>query len=178
LNRMRQCMARLAAGELTAEVPGLGRRDEVGAMAEALGVFRDGMVQAERLEAEGAIERERAATEKHAALVAMAERIEARTKESMQEVGRRTALMTENARSMGGSADRTGTSAQSAATAAAQALATAQSVADAAEALTASIREIGGQVSQSTAVVARAVTAGRATRQTMQALNEQVGRIG
>ena len=51
-------------------------------------------------------------------------------------------------------------------------------MASAAEQLTASIREIGGQVSQSSAVVGRAVEAGRSTRETIGALNEQVGRIG
>ena len=178
LSLMRQCMARLAAGELTAEVPGLGRRDEVGEMAEALGVFRDGLVQASRLETEGETGHESAATEKHAALVVLAQKIEAQTKESMGEVGRRTALMATNAQNMSNSASLTGTSAQSAATAAARALATAQTVASAAEELTASIREIGGQVDQSTQVVARAVEAGRATRRTMETLNQQVGRIG
>ncbi len=51
-------------------------------------------------------------------------------------------------------------------------------MASAAEQLSASIREIGGQVEQSTAVVARAVEAGRRRAQTIEALNEQVGRIG
>jgi methyl-accepting chemotaxis protein len=52
-------------------------------------------------------------------------------------------------------------------------------VPSAAEELAASIREIGGQVSQSTAVVGRAVTAGRRdTRETIEALNTQVERIG
>ena len=59
---------------------------------------------------------------------------------------------------------RPANSAQGAATAAAQALANAQTVASAAEQLTASIREIGAQVSQSTAVVGRAVAAGSETR--------------
>ena len=57
-------------------------------------------------------------------------------------------------------------------------MANAQTVASAAEQLAASIREIGGQVSQSTVVVGRAVTAGSETRATMEALNDQVGRIG
>ena len=70
------------------------------------------------------------------------------------------------------------TSAKSAAAAAAQALANAQTVAGAAEQLAASIKEIGGQVGQSTASVSRAVEAGRATRSTIEALNEKVGRIG
>ncbi len=55
---------------------------------------------------------------------------------------------------------------------------TPEPVASAAEELSASIREIAGQVSQSSAVVSRAVEAGRSTRETISALNEQVARIG
>jgi methyl-accepting chemotaxis protein len=51
-------------------------------------------------------------------------------------------------------------------------------VAEAAEQLTASIREIGGQVNQSSAIVGRAVTAGNETRATIEALNQEVERIG
>jgi methyl-accepting chemotaxis protein len=86
--------------------------------------------------------------------------------------------MTATAEEMSASAARTGNSAQSAATASAQALANAQTVASAAEELSASIREIGGQVAQSTQIVGRAVAAGAETRATIEALNEQVGRIG
>jgi methyl-accepting chemotaxis protein len=79
---------------------------------------------------------------------------------------------------MNASAGRTGAAAESAAAAAAQALANAQTVASAAEQLTASIREIASQVYQSNEVVGRAVAVGTETRATMEALNEQVGRIG
>jgi hypothetical protein len=51
-------------------------------------------------------------------------------------------------------------------------------VASAAEQLAASVKEIGGQTNQSTAVVDRAITAGRATRASIEALNEQVAHIG
>ena len=57
-------------------------------------------------------------------------------------------------------------------------MANAQTVASAAEQLSASIAEIGAQVAQSTEIVGRAVTAGAETRATIEALNEQVGRIG
>ena len=57
-------------------------------------------------------------------------------------------------------------------------MANAQTVASAAEQLSASIHEIGGQVAQSTEMVGRAVTAGTETRTTIEALNEQVARIG
>jgi methyl-accepting chemotaxis protein len=79
---------------------------------------------------------------------------------------------------MSASAARTGQSAQGAAAASAQALANAETVASAAQQLSASIREIGAQVAQSSEVVSRAVAAGNETRTTMEALNQRVGRIG
>jgi methyl-accepting chemotaxis protein len=57
-------------------------------------------------------------------------------------------------------------------------MANAQTVAGAAEQLAASIREIGGQMTRSSAVVSRAVTAGTEARSTMEALNKEVDRIG
>ena len=36
-----EAMKRLAAGDLESEVPGMGRHDEIGAMAAATAVFRD-----------------------------------------------------------------------------------------------------------------------------------------
>jgi chromosome segregation ATPase len=59
-----------------------------------------------------------------------------------------------------------------------QTLANAQTVASAAEQLTASIHEISRQVSQSSTVVGCAVTAGSQTRTVIEALNQQVERIG
>jgi methyl-accepting chemotaxis protein len=178
LGHLKSAMEHLARGELTTEVPGTERRDEVGGIAGAVLVFKEQMIRAEQLAAEREQERERAEEAKRSALLGMAETIETETKQALVEIGRRTDVMGEAANDMSASAARTRASAGSAAGAAAQALATAQTVASAAEQLTASIREIGGQVSQSSAVVGRAVEAGRATRETIGALNEQVARIG
>ena len=175
---MTAAMGRLSEGDLAVAVPGQGRRDEIGSMASAVLVFRDHMIAENRLAAEQAEERQRAEAAKHAALVDMADRIEAATASALQEVGTRTAAMTATAGEMSASADRTGNSAQSAASASAQALANAQTVASAAEQLSSSIREIGAQVAQSTEVVGRAVAAGSETRTTIEALNEEVARIG
>jgi methyl-accepting chemotaxis protein len=108
----------------------------------------------------------------------MAEKIESATDEALETVGARTAQMVATAEAMSASAGRTGTSAEGAATAATHALANAQTVASAAEQLAASIREIGGQVHQSSAMIGQAVQAGNETRRTIETLNEQVGRIG
>jgi methyl-accepting chemotaxis protein len=178
IDLLAEITTRLAAGELSTEVPAVNSRDEVGALTAALLVFKDSMVKAEGLTADRDAMQQKADAEKHMALVNMAEKIEAETGAGLAAVGARTAAMSETAQEMSASAGRTGTSAQAAATAAANALANAQTVASAAEQLAASIREIGAQVSQSTTVVGSAVAAGSETRTMMEALNEQVGRIG
>ncbi len=171
-------MARLSNGDLDATIPGTERRDEVGSMANAVAFFKDRLQEAEHLRADQETDRARNQAVKLAAMVAMAETIESEARGAMTDVGEQTAAMAAAANNMMGSAERTGTSAGSAAAAAGQALANAQTVASAAEELTASIREIGGQVGQSTEVVGRAVGAGRTARETIEALNEQVGSIG
>jgi uncharacterized phage infection (PIP) family protein YhgE len=108
----------------------------------------------------------------------MAETIEAETGAALESVGSRTAGIAVTANDMSAAATRTGESAKAAAAAAGQALSNAQTVASAAEQLSASIREIGGQMGQSTAVVSRAVAAGSEARAKMEALHAQVSRIG
>jgi methyl-accepting chemotaxis protein len=171
-------MRKLAGGTLDLAIPHGTRRDELGEMARAVGVFRDHMTAEVQLMHQGEIERRQATEDKQASLVRMAETIESETQTAIEQIGQRTANMTTTADEMHASASRTGVSAQSAATAAAQALDNAQTVASAAEQLAASIREIGAQVGQSSASVGKAVEAGRETRATIEALNEKVGRIG
>ncbi len=171
-------MRELAGGRLDVVVPHAERHDELGEMARAVGVFREHMSSEAELARQQDAERRLAAADKQASLVKMAETIEADTQKAMELIGQRTTKMATTADEMHASAGRTGESAKSAAAAAAQALTNVQTVASAAEQLTASIQEIGGQVSQSAASVSRAVEAGRATRSTIETLNEKVGRIG
>ncbi|HEY1932498.1 MAG TPA: methyl-accepting chemotaxis protein [Acetobacteraceae bacterium] len=178
LGALNSVMTRLTHGELHVAIPGTERRDEVGSMANAVAVFKNGLQEAERLRADQEAERVRAQAGRVAALVSMAETIEAEVHDAITDVGRQTTAMATAANSMKASANRTGTSADGAAAAAGQALANAQTVASAAEELAASIREIGGQVDQSARIVGQAVTAGRTARKTIEALNEEVGNIG
>ncbi len=178
IGAMTAAMHRLAGGDTAVKIAGAGRGDEIGAMAKAVEVFKQNAIERARLEIEQKQQEERAEQGKHAALVGMAEKIEMETSAALEGIGFRIGTMAAAAEEMSASAGRTGGSAESAATAAAQALANVQTVASAAEQLAASIREIGGQVDQSNEVVGRAVTAGSETRAKMEALNEQVGRIG
>jgi methyl-accepting chemotaxis protein len=179
LSGLRTRMAGLSAGDLDSAVPGANRHDEVGEMARAVLTFKEHMIRENALTAEHEAVRQQAQTEqRRAALVGMANTVEAETGSALEGIGVRTMAMAKTADAMSASATRTGASAQDAASAAAQALANAQTVASAAEQLAASIREISGQVSQSTAVVSRAVEAGSEARTTIEALNQEVERIG
>jgi len=171
-------MRRLSAHETAVEIPGQGRGDEIGEMAGALVVFRDGIVDAARVAVEREAERDRGTEEKRAALVAMAETIEAETQAVLRNVGERTAALGTIADAMTSSAERTGGAAADAAHAAEDALGRVQAVAGAAEQMNASIREINGQVGRATEAVSNAVRAGSETRGTMETLNDKVGRIG
>jgi methyl-accepting chemotaxis protein len=175
---LQEAMERLATGDLTTEVTGAARRDEVGGMARALLVFRAHMVKESQLAARQSETRQRSEAEKLRALTGMADSIEAASGGALERIRELTAAMSATAEEMSASAARTGGSAETAALSASRALAIAQSVAGAAELLAASIREVGGQVDQSTAVVGRAVIAGGTTRETIEALNQEVARIG
>nr|WP_294528960.1 methyl-accepting chemotaxis protein [uncultured Rhodopila sp.] len=171
-------MRGLAGGDLASAVPDTSRTDELGEMARAVLVFKDHMEQERRLAAEQETGRREAEAAKRAALIAMADKVEAETGDALRHIGTRTAAMSATADTMGGSAARTGDSARNAAAAAGQALETARSVACAAEKLTASIREISLRVGESNAVVGRAVAAGSETREKIEALTRQVDSIG
>jgi methyl-accepting chemotaxis protein len=178
LGALRAAMAKLATGDSTVEIAGAGRRDEVGDMAAAVLIFRQGMLKMEQLSAEQEAQRHQTLAEKQAALSKMADTIESETRSAMELIAQRSGAMAVAAKGMAASATRTGESADNAARSSSQALATAQAVAGAAEELSSSIREISSQVSQSTSVVGRAVQAGNETRKAIEALNHQVTQIG
>ena len=173
-----ETMATLSSGALDIVIPAVERADEVGRMARAVEVFKQHAIERLRLEDEQKRQQILAAQAKTAALFEMAAKIETESATVLESVGGRTGTIAGTAEQMSASAARTGTSAEAAAQAAAQALANVQTVATAAEQLSASIREICGQVAQSNAVVGDAVTASGTTRTTMETLNAQVAKIG
>jgi methyl-accepting chemotaxis protein len=176
ITALTQAMRQLAAGDLSADVPGLGRDDEVGSMAAAVVVFKDSMLATAGRELD--LQRQRAHAQTHAAFIAMADAIEVEAGKALEQVHARTAAMADTATEMSGSAARTGRAAESATQAAAHAIATSETVAAAADLLAAAISEIGTQVGESATAASHAVTAGHQTRATIEALNGQVARIG
>ncbi len=171
-------MERLAGGDWTAEVPGRGRRDEIGAMARAVEVFKANGLENERMRADQERQREAAEEAKRAALAGMADTVERATRNAVEQVSERTRRMEGDANAMARSAASVGENSQSVAAAAEQALRNAQTVASASEELSAAIREIGSQVEQASHATRRGVESGEETQETIRSLAQAVAKIG
>ncbi|WP_338661193.1 methyl-accepting chemotaxis protein [Pararoseomonas sp. SCSIO 73927] len=174
---MTAAMRRLADHDLGVDIPGAGRRDEIGEMASAVTVFRDNMREADRLAAEA--EAARALREARAAgLEALVRGFEGRAGEMVRTLSAASTELEATARGMTGTAEGTSERADRVVAAAGEASGGVQTVAAAAEQLTASIGEISRQVAQATAAAGRAVEDARRTDGTVQALAEGAARIG
>ncbi|MFD0937857.1 MCP four helix bundle domain-containing protein, partial [Methylobacterium trifolii] len=133
--RITQAMQTIAKGDLTAAIPYATTRNEIGTMAASLAVFRDGLLETERLRAGQRDVEAAAATRRTAMMQEMADGFEAAVSGI---VGMVTASATElqaTARSMSGTATRTAQQSVSVAAAAEEAASNVNTVAAAAEEL-------------------------------------------
>ncbi|MCW2240534.1 methyl-accepting chemotaxis protein [Azospirillum canadense] len=171
------CMTRLASGDRTGAIPGVGRGDEIGAMAEAVAVFQRNALEAERLAAARRAE-EAAKARRVERLDELMRGFEGAITGVVQSLAGSATQMQQAAGTLTRTAD-TGTQLSgTVAYASEQASANVQTVAAAADELAASIGEIGRQVTQSSQVAERAVAgAGRAST-VVSGLAEGAQRIG
>ena len=167
----------LADGATDVAIPGLGRRDEIGHMAEAAGVFRDSMIQARTLSIEQRAEQERR-QERAQWMQAVTRSFDTEASQLLAQVDTAAAGMREACRAMADTAAQASRQAGSAAGAAQQAAANVQTVAAATEELSASIGEIGGQVTKSAAIAGQAVTEAERTDRQIRGLAGAAERIG
>nr|WP_295832545.1 methyl-accepting chemotaxis protein [uncultured Azospirillum sp.] len=178
MERLRRAMVALAGGTLEVEVGLTERRDEIGHMADTVRVFQEGAQENARLRAAQEETRRRAEEERRQALESMAEKVERETRVAVDHVAERTSRMSNNAGAMAESAVQVSDNAQNVAAAAQQALSNAETVAAATEELSASIGDIGLQVSAATRVTGRAVERAGLARSTIERLSASVERIG
>ena len=170
-------MSRLAGGDVSGEILGSDRDDEIGAMAAAVQVFKDSMIKADRLAAEKEAENE-VKMRRARVLDDLARAFEAKVSELVGGLSSASSVMEETAQSMSSTAAATNKQAGVVAAASEQTSANVQTVASATEELTSSISEIGRQVAQSTEIAARAVESARRSGDTARSLAEGAQKIG
>lgn len=173
---MTRAMTQLAGGDTATAVPGVGRRDEIGAMANAVEVFKDSMIRADRLAAEQRVaqqEREARQRQVEAAIVSF----DGMVATLLKGLGTSSTDLQATAQTMSTTANITTRRVAAAAAASGQASQNVGSVAGAAEELTASIHEIRRQVVESTQIAGQAAQDTTHTNAEMQTLASTAQKI-
>ncbi|WP_052711900.1 methyl-accepting chemotaxis protein [Elstera litoralis] len=178
LNHITGAMTRVAAGDLTGSVPGVGRRDELGNLASALQQFKAQAEQNRQLQAEQQQAEVRAAQEKRTAMLGLAEQFERSVGALMQETVDAAFGLGQGASVLQTSAASAIRQAAAAFSAADQTAANVQTVASATEELTSSIGEITRQTSLSVTMAAEGVQAAEATTSAIAVLRQTTEQIG
>jgi methyl-accepting chemotaxis protein len=170
-------MSQLAGGDVSGEISGVERDDEIGAMASAVRVFKDNMIKADRLAAEKEAEND-IKVRRAQVLDDLARTFETKVGELVGGLSSASSTMENTAQSMSSTASATNRQAAVVAAASEQTSTNVQTVATATEELTSSIAEIGRQVAQSTEIASRAVENARRTGDTARSLADGAQKIG
>ncbi len=171
-------MRAVAGGQLDTAVPGLGRRDEVGLLAETLNTFKANAQENRRLQANMAEQEKRAAEERRRSLHALADQFEASVKGVVTQVAAAATEMQSNAQSLSAIAQQSQSQATAVAASTEETAVNVQTVASSAEEMTSSISEITRQVNQSADIARRAAGTAQATNASIQTLADQAKAIG
>jgi methyl-accepting chemotaxis protein len=177
---MRMCVAMrsLAGGDKTVEIPGMGRKDEIGQMAETVAVFKSNMIEADRLRADSELHKTEVEAARKAGMMRLADTFEAGIRGVVDSVASQATEMQSSAQAMTNTAEQATHRATAVAASVEEASANVQTVASAAEELSASVLEIGRQVEQSSKVAGQAVIEADKTNATVEGLAKTAQRIG
>ncbi|KAF0110729.1 MAG: putative Methyl-accepting chemotaxis protein [Rhodospirillaceae bacterium] len=178
MTAMVETMGRLAGGNTAIDVPGRSRGDEIGAMATAVTVFRDSMIEADRLRAEQASAQEQAQRKRRQEIESFADTLEEKVSGSIMAVFQGAGDITATAGRMGAKIDQSSGRSLEAAEASERASHDINTVATATEELSTSIKEIRRQVAQSAEISSHAVTAAEQTNGKVRGLSESAQKIG
>ena len=171
-------MQALADGKLDGEIPGIGRGDEVGAMAATVQIFKDNAVRIRGLEQAEAANQARAATERRSAMENIASDFERSVTGIVRSVSTAAAGMQTTAQSMTSTASDASARAATVGAASESASNNVGTVAAAAEELSSSVAEISRQVARSSEIASKAVGDAERTNTTVQALSTGAEKIG
>jgi methyl-accepting chemotaxis protein len=175
---MTRAMTALASGDHSVDIPGTDRGDEIGSMAQAVQVFRKGMIEADRLRGEQEEAAKRAEVEKRAAMRKLADDFEKAVGDIVRSVSTAATELEAAAGTLTKTADVTRELSGSVAAASEQASANVQSVASATEEMSATVQEISRQVRESSVIANQAVAQAGNTNARVSELLQAASRIG
>nr|WP_274611539.1 HAMP domain-containing methyl-accepting chemotaxis protein [Rhodoplanes elegans] len=172
-------MRRLGAGDFTVVLPGLGRKDEVGQMAEAVEAFKVMSEDKARREAEEKAESDRkASADRKEAMVKLADAFEGAVGNIIETVSSASTELEAAAGTLTKTAETTQSLSGTVAAASEQASSNVQSVASATNEMASSVSEISRQVQESSRIAAEAVRQAETTDAQITELSQAANRIG
>jgi methyl-accepting chemotaxis protein len=178
IRTMTATMQTLAGGTLSVEVPARVYRNEIGAMARAVQVFKENLIRTRALEAEAAEARRAAEEQRRLGMRQMADSFEAAVGGIVGQVSASASALQTTAQAMSTTAARTAGQSATVAAAAEEAASNVNTVAAAAEELGSSVQEIGRQADGSAKLAQGAVAEAGQTGALVQELSGAVARIG
>jgi methyl-accepting chemotaxis protein len=172
-------MEELAGGNFAVVLPGLGRKDELGAVAGAVEKFKVVSEQKARDEAEAKMKQDQiAAQQRKADMVRLADSFEAAVGEIVETVSSASTELEASAGTLTSTAERAQQVTTMVAAASEEASTNVQSVASATEELSSSVNEISRQVQESARMAGDAVDQARVTNDRVSELSKAAARIG
>jgi methyl-accepting chemotaxis protein len=178
IRALENAMRDIASGKHAIVVPGAGRGDEIGSMARAVEIFKDGLIESNSLRAAQEEQRAAAGLERRDMMAALATRFETSVGTVVQAVGSAAGELRTTAQSMAATADQATRQTATVAAASEEASQSAQAVATAVEELNTSIAEIAKQVNQSAKVASAAVGQANSANSEVQSLALAAQKIG
>jgi methyl-accepting chemotaxis protein len=171
-------MERLASGDQTADVPGTGRRDEIGAMARAVQVFKENLHHTRELEIKGRESERQAEATRKQMLVEVANDFDAAFGRVLATVGGAAERIRDGSYIMRDTAEKMSEQAVDTATKSHKTAEIVGTVNRVSRTLSTSIGEIGRRVASAGTAVGRAVEHTRSSDATVRTLAESSRRIG
>mgnify|MGYP001627498670 CR=1 FL=1 len=171
-------MSRVAAGDTQLEVFGTGRKDEIGGMARALGVFRDNAEAVKTLQQEQEALKQQAEVEKRQAMHDLANSFESSVLEVVNTVASASTELQASAETLTVTARTTHSDANSVTRTADASANAVHAVAAATEEMLASVSEIASKAAQSATVAQTAQSEAERTSDVVRELSEAAGKIG
>lgn len=175
--RMTDTMGHLARHDLSVTIAGAERRDEIGAMAKAVQVFKDSMIEGDRLAAEQKTEQQRK-EQRQIAIEGYIKSFDASVTGALDTLASASTELQTTAQSMSSTAEETNRQAGAVASASEEASTNVQTVAAATEELSSSIAEISRQAGESAKIASQAMADADRTNGQVKALAEAAQKIG
>jgi len=179
LSALTAAMIDLAKGNFSVVLPGLGRHDEIGEIAQAVETFKVTAEQKAREQAETKIRQDRIAGEQRKQdMIRLADTFESTVGEIVETVSSASTEVEASAGTLTSTAERGQELTTIVAAASEQATTNVQSVASATEEMASSVNEIGRQVQESARMANEAVDQAQKTNDRVSELSKAASRIG